>query len=250
MILLDTNAVRGDARETKPHFRLVQAVARRWQVLVRIPELAVEEYVGQRIRDLDTSGKRALPPWVAGLKIRSSDRGAYLAGCNEAAPSIDQIEEVLRRGLNTKFGPPVPTPVGAADKAQRREIRRQAPADNKGGNGRDVTMLETAIHQAEDDKGHVTFFVSNDKKAFFTDTALREELVARTDDRLVIVPNLNTLLNILGDLDSTTWNSDDEHCRGLRRRLCGHDSILDSCRAMTKMLATSTNPSACSGLRS
>ncbi|MFL6125072.1 PIN domain-containing protein [Actinophytocola sp.] len=207
MIVLDTNQLRAVGCEQNTKLTLLRGVARFTGHPLAIPEIVEQEYLGWYRRSVDealgtvtqadhiTDRMRdkllgLVPWWVGRPQFARGEPGENLPILTEAVKRRQQLLHNIFTIL--------PTPPGAADEGNKREVERRPPAvvsGDSGKGGRDTVVWLTTLAEAQRCRPSNLYFVAKDRG--FGSKHLLPELQAEAPSNLVYLDSVDRLLNRL-----------------------------------------------------
>ncbi|MFC5677089.1 PIN domain-containing protein [Aeromicrobium endophyticum] len=197
MIVLDTNALRGEGFGASCNASLLRGLSSACGHPLALPQLVLEEDLAnygrsvQKHLDAGATDKilTVVPSWLGRVDV--------VQGTSTDMPNLTTALKYRDAALRKVFGI-LPSPEGASDEAHRREVNRLRPASTTGGEGRDVVIWLTATAQARRIAPSQLFFVSADRTFRYEDTSgLHAELMAEAPPNLRYLPSVAAVIDRL-----------------------------------------------------
>ncbi|MGJ9422322.1 PIN domain-containing protein [Aeromicrobium sp. CF3.5] len=213
MIVLDSNAVRGDGFGASCNATLLHGLAVVCGHPLALPQLVLDEDLANYRRSIqgyldagDTDKVlAAVPTWVR--------RADVARGLSTDMPNTNTAAQYREEALRKVFWKILPSPEGSSDEAHRREVNRDRPASISGGEGRDVVIWLTALAAASEVAPHQLIFVSRDRAFRFEETnRMHGELLSEAPPNFRYLPTVEAVIDRLSshaDADAEDAGSPD-----------------------------------------
>ena len=227
MIVLDSNALRGDGFGASCNATLLRGLSVVCGHPLALPHLVLDEDLANYRRSIQgylDSGDTdrllaAVPTWVR--------RADVARGLSTDMPSTNTAAQYRGEALRKVFWNVLPSPEGSSDEAHRREVNRIRPASSSGGEGRDVVIWLTALAAASEVTPHQLIFVSKDRTFRFEDTyRMHAELLREAPPNLRYLPTVEAVIDRLSshaDADAEVAGSSDVLNAIARTAMDGND---------------------------
>lgn len=217
MIVLDSNALRGDGFGASCNASLLHGLSLVCGHPLVLPQLVLDEDLAnyrrslQRYVDAGNTEKvlAAVPTWVR--------RADVVRGLSTDMPNTTTAVQYREEALRKLIWKVLPSPEGSSEEAHRREVNRIRPASRSGGEGRDVVIWLTALAASSEAAPHQLIFVSKDGTFRFEEThRMHSELMAEAPANLRYLPTVEAVIDRL----SSYANADPE--------IAGSSEVLDA----------------------
>lgn len=210
-VVLDANVFCADYRLAGSAFRVFLDSLRRLDLHCRVPEVALEEVLASRERELDAVSRQ----------VKKADRSwMRITGTSLGGPTADELEAgskeyslVLTRAFHEHDIVLLPYPKVSHDLLAKKAVQRRKPFKQSGDGYRDALIWASVVALAQQHREPLAF-VTNNTSDFGTAPNLHHDLVAELEagaqvslfnsleqfNAAHVVPHLKHLENVLREV--------------------------------------------------